>query len=116
MVVVDAALLVAFVLGAAAHTVAAFLAASVVGSGLQLFALDLLVHVTTAAFDGCGFVARRTFFQVTFGVANVVRSGTSAGQLLSTDGFARWDGVQTAFTFSLDDGLLSAGTGRDQGW
>lgn len=113
VIVVDAAFLVAFVLGTAAHAGAALLAARVVGSGLQLLALDLPVHVTAAAFDGCRFVARRTLVQVAFGVANVVRSGTSAGQLLAADGFAGRDGVEAAFAFSLDDGLLSAGTGRN---
>lgn len=93
VIVVDAAFLIAFVLGAAAHAVAALLAASVVGSGLQLFALDLLVHVATAAFDGCSFVARRTLVQVAFGVAHVVSSRTSARQLLAADGFADRDGV-----------------------
>lgn len=93
MIVVDAAFLVAFVLGAAAHAGAALLAASVVRSGLQLLALDLLVHVAAAAFDGCGFVARRTLVQVAFGVAHVVSSRTSARQLLAADGFAGRDGV-----------------------
>lgn len=93
VIVVDAAFLVAFVLGAAAHAGAALLATSIVGSGLQLFALDLLVHVAAAAFDGCGFVARRAPVQVAFGVANVVSTGTSAGQLLAADGFAGRDGV-----------------------
>lgn len=113
VIVVDAAFLVAFVLGAATQAGAALFAASVVGSGLQLFAFDLLVHVAAATFDGCGFVARRTLVQVAFGVANVVRSGTSAGQLLAADGFTGRDGVQAAFAFSLDDGLLSARTGCD---
>lgn len=93
VIVVDAAFLVAFVLGAAAHAGAALLATSIVSSGLQLFALDLLVHVAAAAFDGCGFVARRAPVQVAFGVANVVSSGTSAGQLLAADGFAGRNGV-----------------------
>lgn len=93
VIVVDTAFLVAFVLGAAAHAGAALLATSIVGSGLQLFALDLLVHVTAPAFDDCGFVARRTPVQVAFGVTDVVSSGTSAGQLLAADGFADRDGV-----------------------
>lgn len=53
---------------------------------------------------------------MTFGVAYVVSSGASTGQLLTADRFARWNRIQTAFTFSLDDGLLSARTGRDQSW
>lgn len=93
VIVVDAAFLVAFVLGAAAHAVATLLAASVIRSGLQLLALDLLVHVAAAAFYGCGFVARRTLVQMAFSVAHVVSSGTSAGQLLAADGFAGRDGV-----------------------
>lgn len=61
MIVVDAAFLVTFVLGAVSHSRAALLAPSIIRSRLQLFALDLLVHMAAAALDyGC-LVARRTY-------------------------------------------------------
>lgn len=116
VIVVDAAFLVAFVLGAASHPRAAFLAASVVGSSLQLFALDLLVHVAAATLDHRGLVAGWAFVQMAFGGAHVMSAGTSARELFAADGFADRNRVQTAFAFALDDGLFAAGTGRDQGW
>lgn len=78
MIVVDAAFLVTFVLGAASHSCAALLTASIVSSRLQLFTLDLLVHVAAATLDHCGLVARRTLFQVAFCGAHMVSAGTSA--------------------------------------
>lgn len=113
MIVIDAALLVALVLGAGAHPSATFLAAGIVGSGLQLLALDLLIHVAATTLDQSGFVARWTFIQVASGVANVVCSRAAARKLLSTDGLTNWDGVQTGFAFSFHDGLLPTGTRRD---
>lgn len=95
MVVVDAAFLVALVLGAAAHPSAAFLAAGIVGAGLEELALDLLVHVATTTLDQGGFVARRTLSQVAPGVANVVGTRSTARKLLSADGLANRDGIQT---------------------
>lgn len=95
VVVVDAAFLVALVLGAAAHPSAAFLAAGIVGTGLEELALDLLVHVATTTLDQGGFVARRTLSQVAPGVANVVGTRSTARKLLSTDGLANRDGIQT---------------------
>lgn len=113
MIVVDAALLVALVLGTGAHPGATFLAAGVVGAGLELLALDLLIHVAATALDQSGLVARWTFVQVASGVADVVCSGRATRKLLSTDGLANWDRVQTGFAFSFYDGLLSAGTRCD---
>lgn len=113
MIVIDAALLVALVLGTGAHPSAAFLAAGIVGSGLELLALDLLVHVAATTLDQGGLVARWTFVQVASGVANVVCSGRATRKLLSADGLTNWDGVQTGFAFSFHDGLLPAGTRCD---
>lgn len=48
VVKVDAALLVALVLGTTSHSVATFLASGIVGTCLKLFAFHLLIHVTTA--------------------------------------------------------------------
>lgn len=62
---VDAALLVALVFAAGAFLYTALFAASIVSSGRELAALNHLVHVTAAAFDGCLFVARRTITMVT---------------------------------------------------
>lgn len=72
MVKVDAAFLVAFVFGATSHPVATFLAPRIIGTGLKLFALHLLIHVTTAAFYDGRFVTRRTFPEVTLGNAYVM--------------------------------------------
>lgn len=60
VIVIDATLLVTLVLSTAAHPSTTFLAAGIVGACLQLLAFDLLIHVTAAAFDDGGFVARRT--------------------------------------------------------
>lgn len=116
MVVVDAAFLVAFVLGATSHPRAALLAARIVRSRLQLFALDLLIHVTAAALDHGSLVARRTLVRMTFGGAHVVSARTSAGQLLAAGGFARRYWIQTAFAFTLDDGLFATRARRNEGW
>lgn len=114
VVVVDAALLVAFVLGTGPHPSAAFLATGVVGASLQELTLDLLVHVTTAALDHGGFVTRRTFLQVALGRTDVVGAGSAARELLTANGFADRDRIEATLAFSLDDGLLTAGTGSDE--
>lgn len=72
VIVVDATLLITLVLGAASHPRATLLASSVVSPALQQFALDLLIHVTAAAFDDGGFVTRWTHAQVAPGGTNMV--------------------------------------------
>lgn len=67
VVEVDAALLVALVLAAAALLCATLLASGVVGTGRQIDAFHHLVHVAAAALDARLLVAWRTWAVVTFG-------------------------------------------------
>lgn len=113
MIVIDAALLVALVLGTDAHPSATLLAAGIVGACLKLLALDQLIHVTATALDEGGLVARRTLTQVASGVANVMGTRGTARKLPSTDSLTNRDGIQARFAFSFDDGLLSTGTRRN---
>lgn len=113
VVEVDAAFLVALVLGAAAHPVAAFLAPRVIGSGLKLLAFHLLIHVATAALYNGRLVAWRTFSQVTLCDAYVMSTRRTTKQLLTTNGFAYWNRIQAGFAFALDDCLFPTWTGCD---
>lgn len=113
VIVIDAALLVALVFGTVPHPSATFLAAGVIGACLELLALDLLIHVTATTLDESSFVARRTLTQVASAIANVMRPRGTARKLLSTDSLTNRDGIQARFAFSFDDGLLSAGTRRN---
>lgn len=94
MVVIDATLLVALVLGTATYPSTAFLAAGIVSACLELFALDLLIHMTATTLDESGFVARRTLTQVTSDVANMMRTGGTTRKLLSTDSLTNRDRIQ----------------------
>lgn len=108
MIVVDATLLVALVLGTASHLRATLFASSIVSPALQQFTLDLLIHVTAAALYDGRFVARWTLAQVAPGGTNMVRPGAATGQLLPADSLAHRDCVQTGFAFALHDGLFAA--------
>lgn len=95
VIVIDATLLIALVLGTAAHPSATFLAAGIVGTCLELLALDLLIHVTAATLDDGGFVAWRTLTQVTTGLANVMCTRSTTRKLLSTDCLADRNWIKT---------------------
>lgn len=110
MIVIDATLLVALVLGTATHPGATFLAAGIVSACLKLLALDLLIHMTATTLDESGFVARKTLTQVASGVANMMRTRGTTRKLLSTDSLTNRDRIQARFAFSFDDGLFSTGT------
>lgn len=110
MIDIDATVLIAFVAPTVALFGASFFTTGIIGTGQQLRAFHLLVHMTATAFDTGLFITRWTRTCVTLGQAHMRTTWLTARQLFLAYTAAQWNGIHARFSLLFADGCFATWT------